>query len=93
MRHALLFAGLVVSLTVACNPAARCRTSNDCGGGVCSGGFCTDLPSPPTSAGGGSAPTDAGSNRLEANDFDDADAGVADGGLRPDAGQETNGRP
>ncbi|MBL8922085.1 MAG: hypothetical protein JNJ54_24760 [Myxococcaceae bacterium] len=81
---------LIVGLALSCNPAPRCRTSGDCGGGVCSGGFCTDVTGP---VGGGAVSTADGGNRLETTDLDDADASVADAGVRADAGQETNGRP
>lgn len=91
MRHVLMLAGLSALLALSCNPAARCRTSGDCGAGVCSGGFCTDLSA--TGAAGGATSTADGGNRLEATDLDEPDAAVLDAGTPADAGQENNGRP
>lgn len=76
----VLFAG--------CNPAVRCKASTECGGGVCSGGFCTDLSAQPAGDGGPAGRGDIG----ELVDQDGPDSGVApDAGVtNDDAG--TNGR-
>lgn len=78
MRWLLLLAPLV--FLVACNPAARCKASSECGQGVCTGGFCADLS--------GIAPGGGG----EAEDRDASDAGqLSDAGVVDfDAGD--NGR-
>lgn len=62
---------LALVCLVGCNPAARCKTSTECGVGVCSGGFCTDLSAQQQQVGDGG----------DRGDQDGADSGVA-----PDAG-------
>lgn len=63
----VLAAGLI-----GCNPAARCKASVECGAGVCTGGFCSDLSG--ISGGDGGPP-----------DRSDSDA-ANDAGQVPDAG-------
>jgi hypothetical protein len=68
--------------TVGCNPAARCKSTSECGAGVCTGGFCSDLSGLARGDGGDAEDLDSNSDGGQV-----MDAGVVD----YDAG--TNGRP
>lgn len=90
MRWLALLA-MTVSL-VGCNPAVRCKASSECGGGVCTGGFCADLSTAPVVQDAGEdAGVDAGEPPSH-EDQDDPDAGsITDAGATDfDAGN--NGR-
>jgi hypothetical protein len=77
-RLSILF--LAASL-LGCNPAARCKSTSECGAGVCTGGFCSDVSTFTPSGDGG-----------EAEDLDSADAGQADDAGVVDYDAGTNGR-
>jgi len=93
MRHMVLLVAVVVG-ALACNPTARCKASADCGPGVCSGGFCTDVASELMTPDAGRGGASDGGEATRPIDADDPDAGVVtDAGSEPVADAGDNGRP